>query len=516
MKVFKEHGSKERLFEMFEKVNKVNLNESIDSSSSKTVGIIKPSNNNFEARIETIHYDHSPRNPSLPVIDGTYNGEPTQKFVNSIEDGVEHIRSFGFDGNIEVLNQNGQLINKIEGVSESFDNRKEKDEKYLDHSTQPDEVQVSKYDDGVRYPAIDDLKVDDESLEGLKGDDLPFNEGEEQLDEISWSGIKNVGKKIGQGISNSINNTISSVSNSIKNYADDIAKSYHRGARNKIVADLEKMAAEFGNDFSELVDKINERARKAGDEPINKKSLVQTIANAIYSNPSNVSLSKFKKEGLGESEEHVDQLEGGLADDTQPSDFDPEQLSMGLKIEMEHTNDPKIALEIAMDHLKEVPDYYDALMKLGVEDEEAHDVNSMDSLIDPSTHWVNHYSPMQVGEAIDPEVGEEDWEERERYFSGEMELEDVSKKMAELRDAGDVEALKAYIDTLDTIPMIGQSRGRERGLGHRELEDLGLVNVVIWDEEKYIENKSDKDIVRVRHDSYKPSSTIKPGEREDG
>jgi hypothetical protein len=31
---------------------------------------------------------------------------------------------------------------------------------------------------------------------------------------------------------------------------------------------------------------------------------------------------------------------------------------------MEHTNDPKIALEIAMDHLMENPNYYDYLEQM--------------------------------------------------------------------------------------------------------------------------------------------------------
>jgi len=37
------------------------------------------------------------------------------------------------------------------------------------------------------------------------------------------------------------------------------------------------------------------------------------------------------------------------------------QLAMGVKVEMEHTDDPKLALKIAMDHIKEDPLYYDHL-----------------------------------------------------------------------------------------------------------------------------------------------------------
>ena len=56
-----------------------------------------------------------------------------------------------------------------------------------------------------------------------------------------------------------------------------------------------------------------------------------------------------------------DELPGGLGDDARVSDFAPEQISAGLKVEMEHTKDPKIALEIVLDHLTEDAEYYTKL-----------------------------------------------------------------------------------------------------------------------------------------------------------
>ncbi len=61
---------------------------------------------------------------------------------------------------------------------------------------------------------------------------------------------------------------------------------------------------------------------------------------------------------------HKDLIPGGLADKKKPEDFDKKQLAKGKKVEMEHTNDPKKALEIAMDHLVEDPKYYDKLEKM--------------------------------------------------------------------------------------------------------------------------------------------------------
>lgn len=41
-----------------------------------------------------------------------------------------------------------------------------------------------------------------------------------------------------------------------------------------------------------------------------------------------------------------------------------DQLRKGIKSELEHTSNVKIAMEIAMDHLNEYPDYYDRLAKI--------------------------------------------------------------------------------------------------------------------------------------------------------
>jgi hypothetical protein len=68
-------------------------------------------------------------------------------------------------------------------------------------------------------------------------------------------------------------------------------------------------------------------------------------------------MSKIKKL----SKRFEQQLSGGLADKLQPKDFDTAALRQGIKAEMEHTDDPQLAKEIAMDHLVEDPDYYEKL-----------------------------------------------------------------------------------------------------------------------------------------------------------
>ena len=54
----------------------------------------------------------------------------------------------------------------------------------------------------------------------------------------------------------------------------------------------------------------------------------------------------------------------GKHTETPDSKFDPKELAAGIKIEMEHTDNPAIAKSIAKDHLSEIPDYYTRLIKM--------------------------------------------------------------------------------------------------------------------------------------------------------
>jgi hypothetical protein len=54
-----------------------------------------------------------------------------------------------------------------------------------------------------------------------------------------------------------------------------------------------------------------------------------------------------------------EKIPGGLGRGRPDSDFDKEQLSVGIQTEMkEHTLDREMAKEIAKDHLSEVENYY--------------------------------------------------------------------------------------------------------------------------------------------------------------
>lgn len=67
--------------------------------------------------------------------------------------------------------------------------------------------------------------------------------------------------------------------------------------------------------------------------------------------------TKNKAQGLNE----------GKGKELHPNQIHPQELRMGIKVEMEHTDDPKKAEKIALDHLAENPFYYTALKLSGIE-----------------------------------------------------------------------------------------------------------------------------------------------------
>lgn len=65
-----------------------------------------------------------------------------------------------------------------------------------------------------------------------------------------------------------------------------------------------------------------------------------------------------------------DDIPGGRAPDNHQWGYiDKDQLAIGTKVEMEHTDDPGVAEEIAADHLTEDPEYYTKLKGAGLADE---------------------------------------------------------------------------------------------------------------------------------------------------
>ena len=81
-----------------------------------------------------------------------------------------------------------------------------------------------------------------------------------------------------------------------------------------------------------------------------------------------------------------------------------DQLAKGIKVEMEHTQDPKVAQEIALDHIAELPDYYDRL--LFVEAANAMDGKEMLEYFNTVHHDIDN-------EDMDNYILAHDWELRD-------------------------------------------------------------------------------------------------------
>ena len=113
-------------------------------------------------------------------------------------------------------------------------------------------------------------------------------------------------------------------------------------------------------------------------EQIDVKSIHLKIIDFFKNNPkpSDKQVHAFANElGIDEHkfEEHIYMIMGsffgeGLAKDFK-GDYDPEQLKMGIKVEMEHTTNPLISKKISLDHLAEIPDYYTRLAQMEKEAE---------------------------------------------------------------------------------------------------------------------------------------------------
>lgn len=85
----------------------------------------------------------------------------------------------------------------------------------------------------------------------------------------------------------------------------------------------------------------------------------------------------------------------GLKNTIMPTGIDRQTIKKAVKVEMEHTDNPKIALKIAASHLQEDPQYYSKLQQAGLADElkgnnkgiKEIDVNPKNDLTTPVTTY---------------------------------------------------------------------------------------------------------------------------------
>jgi hypothetical protein len=119
---------------------------------------------------------------------------------------------------------------------------------------------------------------------------------------------------------------------------------------------LTKDMSAMGNESTEGSGGVEQGANPLSMQDLEAKPKKQRNLQEKQQEASNESADMSKK--------RKDLLSGGLADDTEYNDFDKDSLDKGTKVEREHTDNKKIAKEIAMDHLTEDPKYYDKLERM--------------------------------------------------------------------------------------------------------------------------------------------------------
>lgn len=130
-----------------------------------------------------------------------------------------------------------------------------------------------------------------------------------------------------------------------------------------------------------------------------------------------------------------DKLEGGKADDKTPDDFNSDDIAIGTSVEREHTSNPDIATEIAMDHLEENPEYYDELIASGIADEE-ESIDLFDELKGKNSREKAQKDIKDFMEEGDSDDGDyyDDDEGKEEFDEGDFDEDELGTDLADIGD----------------------------------------------------------------------------------
>jgi hypothetical protein len=266
MEVFKKHGTKEKLFEMMERVNKITLSES---------NIIKNKDGEFTL--------------NEPII-----GDAVKILSNK--------------PNIIKVNSFNEYENTI------------KNQNYFSpshsHAFYSNEEYVNWQNSGNKYTNSDSEKSD-----------ILFETGRELV--AVWDNMNSIGYVLVKNTNEATEDFNSPESNGL-----NIPNEHTTNWTPEEIDAAKQSYIDQGIDISNLNNEEFE-------------TMMADYQNSLYEESDTPNLDNFE-----------DQIDGGLAAEKKPHEFDKEQLKRGLKVEMEHTNDPLVALEIAMDHIMEDPTYY--------------------------------------------------------------------------------------------------------------------------------------------------------------
>ncbi len=389
------------------KTNTFNLDDEIYEEAINLIDKIPYKKGNETIQTHNSYADEKPTNSDLRVQSNELNS-----FISEMEDNIENIEKDMFD---LPPDYSGDEIPSDDDGSKGID----------------------PYDQAIINPEAtqDDWKVSGKKLEKPKKSP-PYmdNTGNRKRAIPSWAEDFMENKEVGNvNADNLVNRNYNKLlSSRMKEFfirkANEILEDelgikklqiprdkYILMVKNKAI-ELFKLNSQGINEDTENNDYPNQIGKKfkTKNQFPKKKKKSQSI----------VKLTEDDYENIGDvSKNNIDNnfdnnLEGGLADNKEPKDFDSKQLAMGLEIELEHTNDPKIALEIAMDHLAEIPDYYTHLNKMEKE-VNAEKLENQNFIEDEETDELLGYKPFNVNDYTNENMEEYTGDIGDRYQDAE-------------------------------------------------------------------------------------------------
>jgi len=145
----------------------------------------------------------------------------------------------------------------------------------------------------------------------------------------------------------------------------------YSGEPNLTFRNAAKYATQYGKDWRRVAEGFRSKAPMPAPIVIHRDGhpphLLAGNTRTMFAHAMQAPVQAYHVRLPGVSKGERDALPGGLADKSDPKQFPRDLLMEGAKHEMEHTDDPRIATEIAMDHLKEDPLYYRKLKAAGLD-----------------------------------------------------------------------------------------------------------------------------------------------------
>ena len=116
---------------------------------------------------------------------------------------------------------------------------------------------------------------------------------------------------------------------------------------------------------------VNANARELGISPVLVGKLSRP-GQALLRDSSGIRAAQIERWPFKQPTLFPTQTMVGSAKPAKPAKsgkttYDPQELEVGRRIELEHTKNPKVAERIAKDHLREIPDYYSRLQRMEAE-----------------------------------------------------------------------------------------------------------------------------------------------------